>query len=87
MEHSPELEKMYVEECMKYNFYIITQPDYKLNKDDIVKVVNNTNKLGKKRTILDKDDYKVIKQEGNIYMLKNVRTVEKIYKPRFEIKI
>ena len=43
-------------------------------------------KLGKKRTILDKDDYKVIKQEGNIYMLKNVRTGEKIYKPRFEIK-
>ena len=22
MEHSPELEKIYVEECMKYNFYI-----------------------------------------------------------------
>jgi hypothetical protein len=87
IEHDKELEKMYVEECMKYNFYISSQPDYKLNKDDVVKVVSTVNKLGKKRTILDKDDYKVIKQEGNIYMLKNVRTGEKIYKPRFEIKI
>ena len=87
MEHNPELEDKYIKECIKYNFYISTQPDYELNKNDIVKVVSTVNKLGKKRTILDKDDYKIIKQTGNIYELKNVRTGEKIYKPRFEIKI
>ena len=87
MEHNPELETIYIKECIKYNFYISTQPDYELNKNDIVKVVSTVGKLGKKRTILDKDDYKIIKQSGNIYELKNVRTGEKIYKPRFEIKI
>jgi hypothetical protein len=86
MEHNPELEKIYIKECIKYNFYISTQPDYELNKNDIVKVVSTVGKLGKKRTILDKDDYKIIKQSGNIYELKNVRTGAKIYKPRFEIK-
>ena len=87
MEHNPELEKIYIKECIKYNFYISTQPDYELNKNDIVKVVSTVGKLGKKRTILDKDDYKIIKQSGNIYELKNVRTGDIIYKPRFEIKI
>ena len=77
MEHNPELEDKYIKECIKYNFYISTQPDYELNKNDIVKVVSTVNKLGKKRTILDKDDYKIIKQTGNIYELKNVRTGEK----------
>ena len=40
-----------------------------------------------KRTILDKDDFKIINKVSNIYELKNNRTGEKIYKPRFEIKI
>ena len=61
-------------------------PPYSKSVNDVVKVESTVGKLGKKRTILDKDDYKIIKQIGNIYELKNVRTGEKIYKPRFEIK-
>ena len=87
MEHNPELEKLFVKECVKYNFFISSQNDFELNKNDIVKIVSNEGKLGKRRAILDKDDYKVVDKVGNVYELKNVRTGEKIYKPRFEIKI
>ena len=85
MKNHEELEKIFVEECLKYNFSIVSNPDYKLNISDVVKVTSEKNKLGKKRTILNKDDYKVIEQQGNIFKLKNVRTNEITYKPRFEI--
>ena len=85
MNDNEELEKIFVEECLKYNYDIVSNSDYKLNKNDVVRITSEKNKLGKKRTILDKDDYKVIGQEGNIYKLKNVRTNKTTFKPRFEI--
>ena len=70
---------------MKHNFYVISKPDYKLNQNDIVRITREKNKLGKKRSILDKDLFKITKQEGNIYELKNIKTNDKVYRPRFEI--
>ena len=87
IEHNPKLEKLFVKECIKYNFFITSQNNFELNKNDNIKVINNVSKLEKKRTILDKDDYKIINKVCNIYELKNNRTGENIYKPRFEIKI
>ena len=87
MEHNPELEKLFVKECVKYNFFISSQNDFELNKNDIVKVVSEIDKLGKRRAILDKDDYYVVNKIGNVYELMNTRTNKTIYKPRFEIKI
>ena len=81
-----ELETLYVKECIKYNLFITSQNNYKLNKNDNVKVVNINDKMKKKRTILNKDDYKVIDKVGNIYKLKNTTTNNVIFKPRFEIK-
>ena len=85
------LEKLYVEECIKYNYHIITQKDYKINIDDVVKIVNkkesliDENKINS-RTILSKDDYKVINQIGNNYELINLRTNKRVFRPRYEIK-
>ena len=85
MKDHKELEKIFVEECLKYNFDIVSNPDYKLNENDIVRVTSEKNKLGKKRNILDRYDYKVIGQDGNIFKLRNTKTNVEIYKPRFEI--
>ena len=82
---SDELEKIFVEECMKHNFNIISSRDYKLDMDDKVKITSEKSKLGKKRSILDKDLYKVSGMKGNIYELTNTKTNKKVYKPRFEI--
>ncbi len=70
---------------MKHNFYVISKPDYKLNQNDIVRITSEKNKLGKKRTILDKDLFEITNQKGNIYELKNTKTTAKVYRPRFEI--
>ena len=98
VQHNPELEKIFVEECIKYNFDIINKPDYKpqsgpdslgefkLNIGDVVQVTNENSTFGKKRTILNPDKFKVIGQKGNIYELENLRSFERIYKPRFQIK-
>lgn len=84
--NSDLLETKYVEECMKHNFNVVSNPDYKLKQNDTVKITSEKSKLGKKRTIIDKDLYKINKQEGNIYELINTKTGTKVYKPRFEIK-
>ena len=83
--NSDELETKYVEECMKHNFYVISKPDFKLNQNDIVRITSEKNKLGKKRSILDKDLFKITNQKGNIYELSNIKTNDKVYRPRFEI--
>ena len=88
MEHNNNnLETLFVKECIKYNYYIKQKPDFKLNNNEVVKVVNNNEKLKKKRTILNKDDFKIIKQRGNIFELQNVNNENiKTYKPRYQIK-
>ena len=80
------LEKIYVEECIKYNFGITSQPGFKLNVGDEVQISNVYNPLEKNRTILDKDKYKVKAIEGNLYKLSNTRTGKSIYRSRFQIK-
>ena len=86
------LETLYVQECIKYNYHIITQKDFKLNNDDIVKVVNkkdsiiDENKINS-RSILSKDNYRIIGQQGNIYSLLNENKDKIIYRPRYEIKL
>ena len=77
---------LYLDNCIKYNLFITSQNNYKLNKNDNVKVVNINDKMKKKRTILNKDNYKVIDKVGNIYKLKNTTTNNVLFKPRFEIK-
>jgi hypothetical protein len=86
MQFNRNLEKIYVEESMIYNFAITSQPDFKLNKDQIVEITNTHDPLEKNRTILDKDKYKVDGIEGNLYKLTNTRTNESIYRSRFGIK-
>jgi hypothetical protein len=71
---------------MIYNFAITTQPDFKLNKNQIVEITNTHDPLEKNRTILDKDKYKVDAIEGNLYKLTNTRTNESTYRSRFQIK-
>jgi len=87
MEHNNEnLETLFVKECIKYNYLIKSKPDYKINNNEVVKVVNDNSKLQKKRTIINKDDYKIKNQIGNIFEVKNTRTNETTFKPRYFIK-
>lgn len=87
MEYNDDnLETLFVKECIKYNYCIKSKPDYKINNNEIVKVVNEDSKLQKKRTILNKDDYKITNQKGNIFEVKNIRTNETTFKPRYFIK-
>ena len=85
MNENPELEKLYVIECKKYNYYITTKPDYKLNKNEDVRILNDNSIFEKRRTKLNKDIFKVNNQIGNIYELINTQTNEKVYKPRYKI--
>lgn len=80
-----DLETKYVKECIKYNFMIMSNPDYAIDNSNDIKIYNNGSKLEKKRSKLSKDNYKVIKNIGNIYELENERTKEKTYKPRYQI--
>ena len=79
------LERLFVIECKKYNYYITSKPDYKLDKNQKVKIHNEHNNFEKRRTLINKNEYKVKNRNGNIYELINTNTNEKIYKPRYEI--
>ena len=81
-----DLETKYVKECIKYNFYIKSQPDYKINDNEVVKVYNDASKLEKKRTKLLKDDYKIESHRGNLFKLQNINNNNVIIKPRAQIK-
>ena len=85
--NNPELEKIYVIECKKYNFYIKSKPDYEIKEGETVKVVNDYLPFEKKRTILSKDNHKVIKQTGNVYEVENLKTNKTTIKPRYKIKL
>ena len=81
-----DLETKYVKECIKYNFMIMSNPDYAIDNNNDIKIYNNGSKLEKKRSKLSKDNYTLIKNIGNIYELENERTKEKVYKPRYQIE-
>ena len=88
MEHNNNnLETLFVKECIKYNYYIKQKSDYEIDKNDVVKITSDNDKLKKKRTILDKDDYKVINYNGNIFKLQNTRTNENIFRPRYALRL
>ena len=70
---------------VKNNYYITSKPDYKLDKNQKVKIHNEHNNFEKRRTLINKNEYKVKNRNGNIYELINTNTNEKIYKPRYEI--
>ena len=89
MNQNAYLENEYVKSCMNYNYKIMMQDDFKLNPGDIVKVQFNptgASKFTKKRAYLDKTDYIVQGYEGNMLELKNVKTGEIVYKPRYQVK-
>ena len=81
-----DLETKFVKECIKHNLAITSQDGYYLNKNDLVQVYNNSNKLEKKRTKILKDHYKIINKEGNIYKLQNLSNNKTIFKPRYQIR-
>ena len=83
--NSPELERLFVIECKKYNYYISSHHDYNLNQNQNVRVLNDTSVFEKRRTKLNKDIFKVNNRIGNIYELVNTKTNEKVYKPRYKI--
>ena len=89
MNQSAYLENEYVKACMNYNYKIVMQDDFKLNPGDIVKVQFNpsgASKFTKKRAYLDKTNYIVQGYEGNMLELKNAKTGEIVYKPRYQVK-
>ena len=81
-----DLETKYVKECVKYNYYIKSKPDYKPNNENDIKIHVNQEALKKRRAKLSKDNYKIVNEVGNIFQLENMRTNEKIFKPRHQIK-
>ena len=86
MENNPfDLETKFVKECIKYNFVILSNPEYNLNNNNEIKIYNDNTKLQKRRTKLSKDNYKVVNKVGYIYELENERTKERIFKPRYQI--
>ncbi len=89
LHQSVYLENEYVKACMNYNYKIVMQDDFNLNPGDIVKVQFNpsgASKFTKKRAYLDKTDYIVQGYEGNMLELKNAKTGEIVYKPRYQVK-
>ena len=87
MEHNTfDLETKFVKECIKYNLSITSNPDYNINKSDVVEIYNDTSKLEKRRTKISKDKYKVINKKGNIYHLQNINNDKEIFKPRYQIR-
>ena len=91
MEDNAELENEYVKACIEYNFKVKSQEDFILNPGDIVKIIFNGGtgrgaKFTKKRAYLDKNDYIVQGYVGNMLELKNSKTDEIIYRPRYQVK-
>ena len=85
----PELEEIFVKECMKHNLNVIK------NKENIVgelcRLYNKfegKDKFKKKRSKLTTEIFRVVAKEGYLYKCQNVDNEKVIrYVPRFEIKL
>ncbi len=86
MEENPEMENLYVKACINHNFEVKKQSDFILNPGDIVKIAFNGDKFTKKRAYLDKTDYVVQGYVGNMLELKNLKTGNIEYMPRYQVK-
>ena len=84
MDANPELERLFVMECKKYNNYVESKQDYDIKIGDKAQIVNENNPFKKNRTILNENTHTVTSRFGNIYELTN--NFKKTYKPRFLIK-
>jgi hypothetical protein len=84
MDANPELERLFVMECKKYNNYVESKQDYDIKIGDKAQIVNENNPFKKNRTILNENTHIVTNRIGNIYELSH--NFKKTYKPRFLIK-
>ena len=84
---NPDLENLYVKACIEHNFKVKTQSDFILKPGDRVKISFNGGKFTKKRAYLDKTDYIVQGYVGNMVELRNSKTGEIEYRPRYQIKL
>lgn len=84
-----ELEELYIKECYKYNL-MLNQKNQSLldwKKITYCKLYEQHNKFDKVRSQLSRDVYLIEDLEGNLFKLRNVRTNEITYAPRFRIVI
>ena len=84
MDSDPELERLFAMECMKHNYFVQSKQGYDINIGSEVQIVNESNPLEKKRTILNKYPHMVIDRKGNIYQL--MHDGKASYRSRFGIK-
>ena len=69
---------------MKHNYYVQSKHDYDIDIGSEVQIVNESNPLEKKRTILNEYPHMVTDRNGNIYQL--MHDGKASYRPRFLIK-
>ena len=67
------LERLYVIECLKYNF-IVEQKNKDLHIRQKCRIYEEGDKFTKKRSKLSKDLYQIIGTDGNIYQVQNLKT-------------
>lgn len=86
MFRNKEYENIYIIECMKYNYNILSNIN-KFKIGDIVRITQDYNTFEKKRSILSKYLFKIIDIKGNIFILQNTKNNKDIrFKTMFEIK-
>ena len=86
MMKNKEYEDIYILECMKYNFNILSNSE-SFNIGDIVRITEKYNTFEKKRALLSKYLFKIIDIKGNFYTLQNTKNNDDIrLKTRYEIK-
>ena len=84
-----ELEELYIKECYKYNVMIKSKYDLEvnLNKPVYCWLYKDKDKLSKSRTQLYPDLFMIVGKENNLYELRNIRTNEIMFAPRYKIVI
>lgn len=67
------LERVYIIECLRYNYIIAFESD-DLYIRDKCRIYEESGKFDKKRSKLSKDIYQIVGCEGNIYQVQNIKT-------------
>ena len=80
-----KLEIQIIERLIYENNKIKEKAGWQLPPGTIVKVMNDTDALGKRRRMTKIDPYEVVKNHNNLYIIRNTRTGEEEKTTRIKI--
>ena len=82
VQNNPELEEFIARKIMQENYNTHNKPGFRIEKGTNVKIYNETDKILKRRSIIQPGEHKIVGIENGMYLVKSGKNIQRIPRHR-----